>query len=357
MRIVVITTSYPRTADDPSGHFVRSSALALVRQGHEVHVVAPGGSLLDRPRERDGLVIHRAGGGALFAWPGAIARAKEAPWRIFASGELAVGVTARLRALGPVDRAIAHWIVPSAFPLAIAALREPIDVVAHGADVRLLLGAPRAAREYVISALLRRGGHFTFAASASLVALERAIGARLRRDLARASRVEPPAIDVPDVAARAAELRGGLALASDEKLAVTACRLIPGKRVDLAIDAARAIAAEGRKLRLVVVGDGPERAALERRAEGAGGAVTFTGSLARREALAWVAAADALVHPSGVEAAPTAIREARALGVPVIACDAGDVAAWAKDDPGIVVAEPAAEAIAAALGGVARAGR
>ncbi|KYF67311.1 hypothetical protein BE11_37275 [Sorangium cellulosum] len=43
------------------------------------------------------------------------------------------------------------------------------------------------------------------------------------------------------------------------------------------------------------------------------------------------------------------IREARALGVPVVACDAGDVVAWARDDDGIVVAEGTADSLAAAL--------
>ena len=77
--------------------------------------------------------------------------------------------------------------------------------------------------------------------------------------------------------------------------------------------------------------------------------MTFTGALPRREALAWVAAADALLHPSAVEAAPTVVREARALGVPVVACDAGDVVAWARDDAGIHLAEASADGLARAL--------
>ena len=36
MRVVVVTTSFPRSAEDPSGHFVRSSARALVEAGHEL---------------------------------------------------------------------------------------------------------------------------------------------------------------------------------------------------------------------------------------------------------------------------------------------------------------------------------
>jgi glycosyltransferase involved in cell wall biosynthesis len=356
VRIVVVTTSFPRTEDDPSGHFVRSSAHALARAGHEVHVVAPGGTPLDPPRTLDDLVIHRAGGGALFAWPGAIARVREAPWRALAAGPFAAGVAYRLRRIGPVDHAVAHWIVPSAWPLLLG-VESSLDVFAHGADVRVLARAPRAVREGILGALLERGARFTFAARALEDALAKTLSPELAQALARAAHVDPPAIDVPEVIEEARRLRASLGLGSSERLAVVACRLIASKRVELAIDAVRAA---GFPIRLVVVGDGPERASLEQRStasrpSGAGaadrapGATIFKGALPRREALAWIAAADVLLHPSAIEAAPTVIREARALDVPVIACDAGDVASWAEADPGILVAEPSASGVADAL--------
>ncbi|WP_437837606.1 glycosyltransferase family 4 protein [Sorangium sp. So ce1153] len=361
MRAVVVTTSYPVSDEDPSGHFVRSSAQALARSGAEVHVIAAGGSVLDPPSQDGGLVVHRAGGGALFAWPGAVARARESPLRLLSAGPFALSVLARLREIGPVDRAVAHWIVPCAWPLLLASPRARLEVRAHGADVRLLLGAPRAARAAVVGALLRRDARFVFAARALLDVLAGALAPEQARALVGASRVEPPAFDLPPVADRARSLRGELALRPSERLAVVACRLIPTKRVELAIEAARAA---GPGLRLVVIGDGPERAALERLAGCGDGAaasagdavcrpVRFTGALPRREALAWIAAADVLLHPSSHEAAPTVIREARAFGVPVIACDAGDVVAWAKDDGGIHVAEGTAASLAAALRTVA----
>jgi glycosyltransferase involved in cell wall biosynthesis len=275
-----------------------------------------------------------------------VARLREAPWRLFASGTFAAGALARLGALGKVDRVVAHWIVPCAFPLALA-VRAPLSVHAHGADVRLLLGVPRDVRERVLGALLSREATLTFAAAALRSALLESVEPDLAARLEARAHVEPPAIDLPDVAAHARELRASLGLAEDERLAVTACRLIASKRVELSIDALR----EARGLRGVIVGDGPEREALEKRA--AGGPITFTGALPRREALAWIAAADVLLHPSAVEAAPTVVREARALGVPVVACDAGDIAAWAADDDGLHVARPSAgalvEALAAAL--------
>ncbi|WP_437946025.1 glycosyltransferase family 4 protein [Sorangium sp. So ce296] len=358
MRAVVLTTSYPISDEDPSGHFVRSSAQALARGGAEVHVIAAGGSVLDPPSPDGDLVVHRAGGGALFAWPGAVARAREAPLRLLSAGPFAAAALQRLRRLGQVDRAVAHWIVPCAWPLLLALPRAPLEVHAHGADVRLLLGAPRAARAAVLGALLRRDARFVFAARALRDALAAALAPEQARALASASRVAPPAIDLPPVAERAAALRSELVQRPGDRLAVVACRLIPTKRVELAIEAARAA---GAGVRLVIVGDGPERAALERLARASasraaansrgadGAAVRFTGTLPRSEALAWIGAADVLLHPSSHEAAPTVIREARALGVPVIACDAGDVVAWARDDEGIFVAEGTAERLAAAL--------
>ncbi|AUX40854.1 glycosyltransferase [Sorangium cellulosum] len=360
MRVVVVTTSYPEGDEDPSGHFVRSSARALTRGGAEVHVIAAGGSILDPPSQDGGLVVHRAGGGALFAWPGAAARAREAPHRLLSALPFAASVLARLREVGPVDRAVAHWILPCAWPLLLAGTRAPLEVRAHGADVRLLLRAPQAARAAVVGALLRRGARFVFAASALRDALARSLAPEQARALAGASHVEPPAIELPPVAERAASLRRELVESPGDRLAVVVCRLIPTKRVELAIEAARAA---GAGLRLVVIGDGPERGALERLARrsdpaagasrgagGAGGAaVRFTGTLPRREALAWIGAADVLLHPSSHEAAPTVIREARALGVPVVACDAGDVNAWARDDRGILVAAGTVESFAAAL--------
>lgn len=345
MRVVVVTTSFPRSAEDPSGHFVRSSARALVDAGHDVHVIAPGGSLLDLPRERDGLTVHRAGGGELFAWPGALARAKESPLRVALAAPFAAGVLARLRSIGLVDHAVAHWIVPSAFPLLLG-VTAPIEIVAHGADVRFLLAAPRLVRERILRALLDRGARFTFAAGALLEALKHGLSRELASALAEVARVEPPPIDVPAVDAHAAELRASVPLADGDRLAVSVARLIPSKRIDLAIDAVRE---HGAGLRLCVIGDGPEHASLEARAADLGERVRFVGAVPRREALAWVAAADVLLHPSEVEAAPTVVREARALGVPVVACDAGDVVAWARDDRGIQVAASTGPALAAAL--------
>src|SRR5262249_11485896 len=153
----------------------RSSALALARSGARVHVIAAGGSALDPPVDQGGLIVHRAGGGALFAWPGAAARARQAPWRLLSAIPFAAGVRKRLHELGPVDRAMAHWIIPCAWPLMLAVPEVPLEVRAHGADVRLLIRSPSAFRNAVVHALVVRGARFVFAARALRDALLRSL--------------------------------------------------------------------------------------------------------------------------------------------------------------------------------------
>ena len=135
----------------------------------------------------------------------------------------------------------------------------------------------------------------------------------------------PSPIDLPDVRARACELRAQL---RDETLYVVAARLVPAKRVDACFAWATALrltgATERRATRLVVLGDGPERPALTEHARrlsltAPGLRVDLLGTLARRETLAWIAAADAVLHASREEGLSTVLREAAHYGTPVVA--------------------------------------
>jgi glycosyltransferase involved in cell wall biosynthesis len=63
----------------------------------------------------------------------------------------------------------------------------------------------------------------------------------------------------------------------------------------------------------------------------------------RAVALGWIAGARVLVSTSRDEAAPSAVREARALGVPVVATAAGDIREWSRADAGIVVVSTPSE--------------
>ena len=68
---------------------------------------------------------------------------------------------------------------------------------------------------------------------------------------------------------------------------------------------------------LVVLGDGPEKPRLEQLAHRWHMDVRFLGTMPRTEALAWIGAADEVVHASSAEGLSTVVREAEHLGVPV----------------------------------------
>jgi glycosyltransferase involved in cell wall biosynthesis len=199
---------------------------------------------------------------------------------------------------------------------------------------------PAPLRSRIVAGLVDSGARLQFVAQTLLRALSASVGTELRRALADVSFVEPCPLSLPPLDERE-RLAARRRLAGAPALVVCG-RLIADKRVHLAMEAAALVGA-----RLWVVGDGPEAGRL-RRQPSAGGAI-FTGKLSRGEALATIAAADALVSCSRAEAAPTAVREARALGVPVVATAAGDLPLWAATDRGIVIVEPTAEALARAL--------
>ena len=75
---------------------------------------------------------------------------------------------------------------------------------------------------------------------------------------------------------------------------------------------------------LVVAGDGPDRAALERAAKASGRRIEFTGWVDKDEATRLLANASMLIFPSrGPESLSRVLIEASALGVPIAAMDTG----------------------------------
>lgn len=317
MRTAVITTSYPRTADDAAGHFVQSAARALAEAGQEVTVFAPHPAphvCFGNP------TVHWLYGGDAFGSPGLLPRLRARPWRALWLPVFGWQLRRAVRA-GDFDRLIAHWLVPTAWPL-LQGMNLPLQVVVHGSDVACLLQLPRPAARAILRQLLARDAQFSCVSERLLEQLCE-LDARI---LTRAS-CEPAPLDIPPLQKENARERLGL----DERtfLALSVGRLVASKRVDVALRSAPVPAG----CRWVVIGDGPERASLAR----AFPAVEFLGQRPRPETLLWMAAADVLVCASLSEGSPCVIREARALGTPVWTSAVGDVESWARSDPGIRV--------------------
>jgi glycosyltransferase involved in cell wall biosynthesis len=296
--VAVITTSWPQSAADPSGHFVRSEVREIERSGATVVVIAapPGGA---------------------FGWPGVAARLQEDPRRAIDAARWVVQATSQVARLR-LDRAVCHWALPSAWPIACVgtlATRCSIEIVSHGSDVRLLAALPPAVKVPLTRTMARRCESWRFVSSDLLATLLSALDARTASLVERVAVVGAARIELPDlprltdaVARRRSELRGA-------RTAVSVGRLVASKRVDRAITH---VAGSPEFDALVVIGDGPERPRLEELARATRAPARFVGAVPRPDALAWIGAADALIHASTAEGLSTVIREAEALGTRVV---------------------------------------
>lgn len=120
------------------------------------------------------------------------------------------------------------------------------------------------------------------------------------------------------------------------------------------IEAFALLASHMENVRLVIAGEGPERAALASllAAHQLTGRVEVVGEL--EQAVPLIAGATILVQPSLREALGTAILEAMGLGVPVVASATGGPAELLDDGHGVLVPPGDAPALAAALAALLR---
>lgn len=125
-------------------------------------------------------------------------------------------------------------------------------------------------------------------------------------------------------AGTAQELRASIGVTGGRRLLVAVGRLVPEKGHHRLLDAVAQLGDP--QLHLAVLGAGPEEQSLRRRIRelGLGDRVHLLGRVS--DGWQWIAASDALVHPSDFEGLPVTIVEARVLGVPVVATDVGGVA-------------------------------
>lgn len=99
-------------------------------------------------------------------------------------------------------------------------------------------------------------------------------------------------------------------------------RLGQEKNLDLLLHVFQKLRAGGQDVRLVLAGDGPDRAALEQQADGSTD-IIFAGRIERLTLRACYALADVFVFPSTTDTFGMAVLEAQAFGLPAVVADAG----------------------------------
>jgi glycosyltransferase involved in cell wall biosynthesis len=362
MRIVMLSSSYPRTRGDTTAPFIEEIAAGLIRRGHDVDVILPYHPGLRRqPRERGvGLrTYHYAPHPALHVWGYAESLRADVGVRGAALLVAPLALTAATgalwwAALAGYDVIHAHWVLPNGLPAALVAAwhRVPLVVSLHGSDVFL------AGRAFPLSltaaAIFRSAGAIT-ACSGEL--RERAI--RLGAPTAR-SRVIPYGVDAASFTADPADrllLRAELGLPADGPLIAALGRLVYKKGFGTLIDAFARLRHTHPAARLAIAGYGELRASLERQAQAAGVPVAFVGQLDRRMTARFIAAADVYAVPSvrdqagNVDGLPNALLEGMSAGRPIVASRVAGIPDVIDDGQhGVLVPPGDASALAAAIG-------
>ena len=130
-------------------------------------------------------------------------------------------------------------------------------------------------------------------------------------------------IDVVSVSTDVSRFEKVVHTSSDHPRLLCVARLSYEKGVDVLLDAFRFVLDTQKNATLTIVGDGPERAILERRAQSLnlGSSVIFAGHQTNLET--FFSDADIYVQPSRFEGWGLAVIEAAADGVPIVMTDVG----------------------------------
>jgi teichuronic acid biosynthesis glycosyltransferase TuaC len=350
IRLVTFTTLYPNAAQPTNGVFVENRLRHLLADGRVTsRVVAP------TPWFPRALASHVAAYAAFARVPPAERRfdipilhprfpvvpklgMSVAPLLLYARS---LPVLRRLQAEADFDLIDAHYFYPDGVAAILLgkALRKPVVITARGTDINLI---PR-------HWLPRRQIRYAARHAAGIVAVSQALkDALVALGVAPSSvRVLRNGVDLEmfrplDRLALRAELR------LDGPTLLSVGNLIDFKGNDLVIAALAALPHHN----LLIAGEGPERATLERLAAQIGVAerVRFLGRIAHDRLAALYSAADALVLASSREGWPNVLLEAMACGTPVVAAKVGGIPEVVRaPEAGLLLAERSVDAIGAAV--------
>lgn len=355
VRTLLFSTLYPSAARPLHGVFVETRLRELLQRGGvQTRVVAPVpwfwstnarygdyARIAATPRleVRDGVEVHH---------PRFVRLPKigmsAAPFLLAAGAR---STLAKIQREGfDFDLIDAHYYYPDGVAAALLALwfGKPLAVTARGSDVNLI---PEHRVPRLLIQWAARRAQASIGVSAALVERLRSLGTEGDRLHVIRNGVDLSRFRILPAAAMRAEL--GL---QGAPLLLTVGNLHEHKGQRLVVQALARLRRSYPGARLVIVGDGPDRTALQALAEreGVADAVRLVGAVPNAELARWYSAADVLVLASSREGWPNVLLEAMACGTPVVASGVGGVPEIVRQPiAGRVVAERSAGAFADAI--------
>jgi glycosyltransferase involved in cell wall biosynthesis len=332
VRVVLLTDNFPHWPGELSGAALGMLARALIRRGISVRVVTTGAA--SGEAVVDGVPVHRVR--VLGSFQDAIASRRSLAallrrpvgWSALARMWRKLRVAAQRELAAGADLLHAHYWIPAGLAVPPEA---PLVLTVHGPDAAIL-GRSRIAR---------RLARPLFQRVAVVTTASREVGSWVQSGTGRF--VEPARVHSRPFDTRGLPwTRGGGGV-------VTIAQLVPSSRVGLAIETVAMLASCGHDFPLTIVGDGPERPALEQRAVqlGVSALVRFTGAGALEEARRHLERADIMLFTARGEAVAHAAVEALITGVPVVACwDSGAAVDVVPESGAGRLTLPSAEALA-----------
>jgi glycosyltransferase involved in cell wall biosynthesis len=351
-RICMVTSTFPRWADDSIPYFVLELATDLVEQGWQVDVLAPHCTGAADQEDMEGVSVTRF----RYMWPdsletlaygagGAIHALRRKPWNALLLPFFLLAQTFALRGLvkrRQIDLINSHWLLPQGLAAAAVARFAGVPHVAtvHGGDV---LGLKNRIFTAVKRAVLQR----CVAVTANSSVTESAVHALAHEEL-RIERIPLGAAPMPLPEPEATrDVREHYA-PDGEILLLFVGRLIPQKGCSDLLAAMALINQSRPDIRLIIAGDGPDRKTLERLSVDLGIArkVEFAGWTSREALVRLYHAASLFVAspvrgPGGeVEAFGLVFVEAALAGLPTVATNSGGVVDIVVDgETGLLVDE------------------
>lgn len=338
MKLLIVTSNYPRWERDTTTPFVHNFARELVRQSIEVRVLAPHFVGAKTKEVIDGVEIRRFRywlplseqtvcyqGGALGNLSKNPLNKLKLPTLVFAE----LLATLKEILLWKPDVVNSHWLLPQGFVAALACklTRTKHIATVHGGDVFALN-----------SSLFRKLKKFAINNS-SLVTVNSSVTEKVTKELAPSTstpflRLPTGILPLPILEeTKTSEVRTGLQQHENEKLFLFVGRLSEEKGVREAIQATAKLIETGALVRLVVIGEGHEREVFQTLVDdlNLNQYVDFLGWVENKDIYYYFAACDVFVGPSKkskdgwIEAQGLTFVEAMLAGCPVIGSNSGGI--------------------------------